>query len=159
MAKDDRTAPDTAPSKDSASTEAEQPKRYDPKAATPEEHARATGQVEREEREPITINGERSGPAYTWQHAAAAALHGWNHHKLHDAEPLLITQDAYKAALKAVEAPVAHAVNRKSDRRVLAGSEKPGAEESLSHDYVPHAGALSKHFAKVLPKHLAPKEQ
>lgn len=142
MAKDDKNPPEVA-----ASAE-DQPKRYDPKAATPEEHARAAGQVTREQREPVTFNGEDPGPAYTWQHAAAAQLHGWNHHKLHDATPLTITREAYEAALKAVEAPVVHAVDAKTGkRRVLGKNDKASADESLVHDYVAHGPAVSKHFA------------
>lgn len=127
---------------------AEQPAapKYDPESATPEEHAVQAGQLLAAMREPVTFNGVHPGPAYTWQHAAAAQLHGWNHHKLHDATPLQISRKAYDAALKAVEAPVPHAVDRTGNRRQLAEGEKPKADESLLHDYVPHGPAVSKHF-------------
>lgn len=136
----------TAPAGEVAQpVEAEAPK-YDPASATPEEHARATGQVLAEEREPVRFNGQHPGPLYSWQHAAAAQLHGWNHHKLHDATPLKISKAEYEAALKAVEAPAPHAVAKDGKRRVLKADEKPGKGEALAHDYAPHGPAVSPHF-------------
>lgn len=40
-----------------------------------------------------------------WQHSAASALHGWAQHAHHAGEPMRLTEAAYKAALKAVDAP------------------------------------------------------
>lgn len=40
---------------------------------------------------------------YSWQHEAAAQLHGWNAHTQHSAEPFIISRETYLAALKAVE--------------------------------------------------------
>jgi len=39
----------------------------------------------------------------SWQHNAAAALHGWQQHKHDAAEALSLTEADYRAALKAVE--------------------------------------------------------
>lgn len=38
-------------------------------------------------------------------HAAAAALHGWLDHRHHAGEPMRLTDDEYKAALKAATRP------------------------------------------------------
>ncbi len=38
-----------------------------------------------------------------WQHAAAAALHGWEQHKHDAAAPLELSETDYRAALKAIE--------------------------------------------------------
>jgi len=87
--------------------------------ATPEEHARDTGNV-RDYQESFKLNGSPGiKPAYTWQHAAAAQLHGWNAHKLHSAEPFTLTREAYSAALDA------------------------GATADERGHYTPHPGALS----------------
>lgn len=48
--------------------------------------------------------------AYSWQHNAAAQLHGWSLHAMHSADPMRITRAAYEAALKAAEAPVVRVV-------------------------------------------------
>lgn len=39
---------------------------------------------------------------YTWQHAAAAARHGWEAHRYHAGEPMRLTDEDYLAALLAV---------------------------------------------------------
>lgn len=152
MAKDDTKPVAKAEERAAEPAEPEAPK-YDPSSATPEEHARALGELLRQEREPIRINGRKPGPLFSWRHAAAAQLHGWNHHVLHDAEPLKITQDAYKAALQAVEAPVAHVVAKDGKRRVHDAKAKLElkAGEHVVHDYAPHEAAVSKHF-KPTPK-------
>lgn len=56
-----------------------------------------------------------------WQHAAAAALHGWDAHAHHAGEPLQLSAEDYYRALVAASAP-------------------DGAG-----NYRPHAGALSRH--------------
>ena len=58
-----------------------------------------------------------TGPAFTWQHRAAAVLHGWTLHG--EGDPLSLTQEDYLAALQA-----ATTTNAKGE-------------------YVPHGPALS----------------
>jgi hypothetical protein len=68
---------------------------------TPEEHARALGHVT-EYQEPFRVRGAPGmKTAYSWQHGAAAQLHGWNQHKLDSAEPFRLSRVAYEAALLA----------------------------------------------------------
>lgn len=58
---------------------------------------------------------------YTWQHNAAAALHGWDAHAHHAGEPIRMTAKAYRNALRAAAAP-----------------------DALG-EYLPHEAALSPH--------------
>jgi hypothetical protein len=58
-----------------------------------------------------------TGPSFTWQHRAAAVLHGWTLHG--EGDPLSLTQEDYLAALRA-----ATTTNEKGE-------------------YVPHGPALS----------------
>lgn len=110
-----------------------------------EELARLTGNVlANAEKYELIINGQRPLPLFTWQHAAAAQLHGWNQHKLDSADPLLLTHAEYEAALKVVEAPVARVVGKDGQKgRRLGAGEKLTEGESLSQDYEPHDAALS----------------
>lgn len=39
---------------------------------------------------------------YSWQHAAAAARHGWNDHRYHAGEPMRLTEQDYLSAIAAV---------------------------------------------------------
>lgn len=96
--------------------------------ATPEEHAAATGNVSTVKPFVSRLNGKSTArKAFSWQHNAAAALHGWAAHAHHEGQPIRLSREAYLAALKAAEAPV------------------PISASSKVTDYVPHAAALSKH--------------
>lgn len=64
-----------------------------------------------------------------WQHAAAAALHGWADHEHHEGKQILLTAEEYFQAL-------------------VAASEPTGKRG----DYVPHEPALSKHSGYVKAK-------
>lgn len=63
-----------------------------------------------------------------WQHAAAAALHGWADHAHHEGKAILLTAEEYFHALVAATEP-----------------------DAKRGDYVPHAPALSPHsgYAKA----------
>ncbi len=66
---------------------------------------------------------------FSLAHSAADQLHGWSAHKLHTADPLLITRDAYEAALAAALTPV-------------TPTDKDG-KPTGAPKYRPHAAALS----------------
>lgn len=66
--------------------------------ATPEEHAAATGQFFKR---PAFTGGQTQGAKPEYR--AAAVLHGWTTHSLHTAEKLLITREAFDAALEAAQ--------------------------------------------------------
>jgi hypothetical protein len=78
--------------------------------ATPHEHAVAIGKVE-PYNEVVKIGPKGSNPTpgvrslYSWDHAAAAALHGWKNHEHHAGAPIQITRAAYESALAAASAP------------------------------------------------------
>jgi hypothetical protein len=74
-------------------------------------------------RNAVTILAESIPDVPAWQHAAAAALHGWAEHAHHEGAQLEIELDDYLAALKAASAP------------------------NAKGEYVPHARALSRHAA------------
>lgn len=120
-----------------------------PEKATPEDHARATGNLAA--RTPSIAFGTQR-QRYTWQHEAAAQLHGWNAHPLNTADPLLITRAAYEGALKAVEAPV----TRERDAKTGHSGDPLTAEQvaklkdtsRLVTTYEPHTDALSPHAPK-----------
>lgn len=97
--------------------------------ATPHEHAVATGNhgargAGRGTR--VASVGGRAAPAstYSWQHNAAAQLHGWPQHEHHAGAPIRLTREDYELALAAAEAP------------------DPAGE------YEPHEAALSEHKGK-----------
>lgn len=69
----------------------------EPVKKTPEQWARVLGHMKlADPRIP------QSTTHADWQHAAADKLHGWGRHAYHyQAEPMLLTQDDYQAALDA----------------------------------------------------------
>jgi len=73
---------------------------YDKSSATPEEHARETGNVLKL-RSRRTINGVTLGETFTAGHMAAAQMHGWAAHKLATTDPMKLSQDDYLAAIEA----------------------------------------------------------
>lgn len=95
----------------------------DPDAlATPEEHAKAekqfAGRVVRFAR---IGNQSPTFDMYSWQHNAAAALHGWGDHAHHAGKPMQLTAKAYRNALRAAANP------------------------DVKGNYVPEPAALSPH--------------
>lgn len=148
---------------------------------TPRDHAKAIGaHKERELRKGdvavTSVNGQAVDMnLFSWQHNAAAALHGWAEHEHHEGKPLELSRDDYKKALLAASAPVVRAavdvdadVTVKADKdskkvRVVAKSgevidlRKLGATTydlanagvSFTAVEEPHPAALSKHAAHV----------
>lgn len=89
---------------------------------TPEEHAKTEKQfIGRVDRYARVNNEPASFDLFTWQHNAAAALHGWADHAHHAAAPIQITAKAYRNALRAA------------------------AEPDAVGNYLPHPAALSPH--------------
>jgi hypothetical protein len=77
------------------------PAQGEPKAPpTLHDHAVATGNVATST-PAFTFGSSRQ--RYSWQHEAAAQLHGWNAHGQHSAEPLIISREDYDAALQAAQ--------------------------------------------------------
>jgi hypothetical protein len=97
-----------------------------------------------------TAGFERS--AYTWQHNAAAQLHGWTLHEQHSAEPLRLTKDEYEAALKAASETVTRAVKDGKPGRKLEGEEAvrccADSKTPTVTRYEPHRAACSPFLAK-----------
>lgn len=93
---------------------------------TPEELAELTGNAT-VERAAFAFGGQpRAATVYSWQHEAAAQLHGWKDHAHHANEPFRMTRLDYEAALKAAADPVQ--------------DERTGVT-----DYQPHRAAMSQH--------------
>lgn len=125
-----------------------------PKAApaeerlAPAEHAKQTGNVQ--PFHGLAVNGERATERFSWQHAAAAQLHGWAEHEHHEGGPILLTRAEYAAALKAASEPVTRVLDDKG-RPAAALNAKALAElkgkKPTRTTYEPHEGALSKHAA------------
>lgn len=79
-----------------------------PKAAeiyTPEELAKLTGNVKALPEEARIGGAPGVTQLFSWQHAAAAQLHGWNAHALHTADPFKLARSDYEKALEAACAP------------------------------------------------------
>lgn len=118
------------------------------KRLTPAEHARRTGNVK--PLAGLAINGDRRREQFSWQHAAAAQLHGWAEHEHHEGKPIELTAAEYEAALKAASEPVTREIdeNGKPGRPLSAKelAELKGKKPTVT-DYEPHPGALSKHAA------------
>lgn len=73
--------------------------------ASPHELAQHCGFVTSQLRRALVDGLGADQAVYTWQHNAAAALHGWGAHEYHAGKPFELTLDAYKSALQAVEGP------------------------------------------------------
>ncbi len=69
---------------------------------------------------PVGAKRDRNHPSL-WQHAAAAALHGWAEHAHHAGAPMRLSAEDYFAALVAASEP------------------------DTQGNYRPHPGALSRH--------------
>jgi hypothetical protein len=148
--------------------------------ASPLHHAKAIGahkerQLKRGDVVVTSVNGQAVDMSvFSWQHNAAAALHGWAEHEHHEAKPVNISLDDYKKALLAASAPVVRAAvevkteitvkREKEDPRKVAVVAAKGdvldlrklgittedlamAGVSFTADYEPHAPAMSKHAA------------
>jgi hypothetical protein len=151
----------------------------------PRDHAKAIGahkhrELRKGEVAVTSVNGQAVDMGvFSWQHNAAAALHGWAENEHHEGKPVELSLDDYKKALLAASAPVVRATVD-VDRDVIVKTEKDGKTETktvrvtakagdvidtrklgvttedlamagVSHaaDYEPHAPALSKHAAHV----------
>lgn len=158
----------------------------DVRLASPHEHAVALGSHRTRKLQPGAVvaaigGGTPSLEEYSWQHAAAAGLHGWTEHAHHAGEPIQITADAYKAALLAATTPVTRATadfdKEVSERQakelglksrvvmIAKGddirdhkldSHKAAAIGVPTHtDYEPHPAALSEYSAYAIAKKAA----
>lgn len=137
------------------STPAETPAAAELKS--PVEHARALKGVKTVKRA-ARVNGEpEEFELFHWQHAAAEALHGWKQHEHHEAKPILLSLDDYKAALFAASHPITRRLDPKTnelmtaDGKPLAPVNSHEAAEKgwlVATDYEPHAPALSPHKDK-----------
>lgn len=119
--------------------------------STPHEHAVLIGSYKSRRTQAGTLVASVNGQApadgeYSWQHAAAAALHGWAEHEHHAGEALKLSAEDYKKALLAASEPVT---------RIVGKDGKPGdktnSEDAANRgiqtvtDYEPHAAAVSPH--------------
>src|SRR6478736_4175252 len=72
---------------------------------SPREHAKAIGaykerQLRRGDVAVTSLNAQSVAlEHYSWQHNAAAALHGWLEHEHHEGKPIELSLDDYKKAL------------------------------------------------------------
>lgn len=116
---------------------------------TPAELAVATGNATN--RKPgIRMGGgtPQEQPVYSWQHNAAAQLHGWAAHEHHAGAPIQLTPAEYQAALKAASEEVTRVVEKdgKPGAVVDAASVKSiNGTKPLVSRYEPHKAALSPH--------------
>jgi hypothetical protein len=142
--------------------------------ATPHEHAVALGAFRTRKLQAGAVvaaigGGTPNLDEYSWQHAAAAGLHGWTEHEHHAAEPMRLAAAAYKAALVAASTPVSRAAvdferaadpKRKLPELLIAKGDNIKEHKLTSQlaaeiglpvttDYEPHAPALSPHAAHV----------
>jgi hypothetical protein len=119
---------------------------------TPAELAKMTGNAT-EVKSGIRMGGGSPEPqtVFSWQHAAAAQLHGWGLHEHHAGQAIELSLDDYKAALLAAAEPVTRLVNADgSPGEPLtpdAVAKLNGRKPTASH-YEPHKGALSPHAPK-----------
>jgi hypothetical protein len=146
---------------------------------SPHEHAKTIGahkqrELRRGDVAVTSVNGQAIDlSVYSWQHNAAAALHGWAEHEHHEAKPVDLSIDDYKKALLAASSPVVRAAVDVDATLTSSKSEKPvhviakagdvldlrklglTTEDlamkgvSFVADYEPHEPALSKHAAHV----------
>lgn len=125
---------------------------------TLEELAKATGNYVDADRGVRIGRSSKLNP-FTWEHRAAAQLHGWDAHALATTEPLKLSVEDYQAALKAATEPFqAKAEDFKARdehaAKVATGKAKrddkcEAAERCARHGrYVPHKPALSKFAPK-----------
>jgi hypothetical protein len=122
--------------------------------ASPHEHAKALGSFRKRSMRAgdvavTSINGQSvSTDNYSWQHNAAAALHGWAEHEHHEAKPLEMSADDYKAALLAASKPVTRVIRKDGKPGDVIDSHEAADRGIPTHtDYEPHPAALSRHAA------------
>lgn len=78
-----------------------------PEKRTPEDWAKALGEKKRP-RVQLTMGGAAVSSRFSAAHRTASHVHGWKRHTASTTEPLLITRDAYAAALVGAASHVAH---------------------------------------------------
>jgi hypothetical protein len=119
---------------------------------SPEVHARATGNAV-EKKSGLRFGGGRPDKdlTYSWQHAAAAQLHGWAAHEHHTGAAIALTRVDYEAALKAAAEPVTRYATEDGQLGALldqqAVARLNGTKPTTSR-YEPHPAALSPHAPK-----------
>lgn len=151
--------------------------------ASPRDHAKTIGahkmrELRRGDVAVTSVNGQTVDMGlFSWQHNAAAALHGWAEHEHHEGKPVDLSLDDYKKALLAASSPVVRAAVdvdkevpfkvEKEALKVRVAAKKGDvidlrklhpklttedlamAGVSFTADYEPHVAALSKHAAHV----------
>jgi hypothetical protein len=121
----------------------------EPKAPpTVHDHAAATGNLAKTA--PAFSFGEQR-QRYSWQHEAAAQLHGWKAHEQATVDKLHISREDYESALKAALEPVARLRNDDGtfSEPLTAQQVKALKDTSkLVSRYEPHRAALSEFAAK-----------
>lgn len=124
------------------------------KLAAPHDHAKAIGSFRSRKARAgdvavTSINGQSvSTDEYSWQHNAAAALHGWAEHEHHEAAPIALSLDDYKLALLAASAPVTRVIAKDGKLGAKVDSHEAAAKGIPTvTDYEPYAPALSQHAA------------
>jgi hypothetical protein len=138
------------PAPHSFAQSSEPPAAVEDKLLTPEEHAQNAGNLVTTAGKAPSFGEERQ--RYSWQHEAAAQLHGWEAHKLATVEPLKITRAAYDAALKAIEGPVTRVRREDGELSEPLNEAQLKALKDTSgvvHRLEPHEAALSRY----VPKH------
>jgi len=118
---------------------------------TPDQHAEALKAVKTVTRS-ARVNGEpEQFKLYHWQHAAAAALHGWAQHAHHEAEPIKLSRKDYESALKAASYPVTRVLKDGKFVGEIVDSHEAAAKGIPTFtDYEPHKPALSPHYEKAV---------
>lgn len=126
---------------------------------TPHEHAVALGAFKQRGLRAgsvalTSINGQSvSTDEYSWQHNAAAALHGWAEHEHHEAKPMHLSAEDYRAALLAASNPVTRVIGKDGKLGEKIDSHEAAAKGIPTHtDYEPHAPALSRFAAHSVAK-------
>jgi hypothetical protein len=120
--------------------------------ASPDEHAKALGGVKTVMRTAVIGNQPASFELYHQFHAGAEALHGWREHAHHAGEPIKLSVEDYKAALKAASEPVTRVIDKdgKPTGEPVDSLEMANKGIPTITDYEPHAPALSPHKGKGL---------
>lgn len=89
---------------------------------------------------------------HSWQHTAAAQLHGWGAHEHHAGAPIQLTRDDYEKALEAASEPVTRLLDKDGkptgDPLTKEAVAAMNGRQPVRSDYEPHRAALSPHAPK-----------
>lgn len=139
-------------------TSADPPKEQADGKFTPLELARATGHMRQLTQEQAVRfgggNADLKTELLSWEHTAAAQLHGWNAHEHHAGGSFRMTPDDYAGALKAAAEHVTRSVesiDKATGKETLSEPLTPKQVADLNgrkptrSDYEPHKPAMSPH--------------